>query len=156
MLLTTSRKPSQQTRSFCQKFKKALGCHYINRGKMNIQELLQKAREYNEILAIVFEKHGNPSRITFYNTRGQQTGYMTISVAIPKVLEARSTKKIKGPIKDIRLLKSLMPLKENDNDDFWSVEPAHGKYTMIIELYHKSKPTGFKIFIKRIHLEAGK
>jgi len=131
-----------------------MGCPYINRGKMNIREILEKAREYDEsTIAIVFEKHGNTSRITFYNTMGQQIGYITISTAIPKSLETRPTKKIKGRIGDIRLLKDLIPFEEGAGGDFWLLKPAHGKYTMILELYHGKKPTGFKIFIKKIHLE---
>ncbi|MDI9624784.1 MAG: ribosomal biosynthesis protein [Methanothermobacter sp.] len=154
MLLTTSRKPSQRTRSFCQKLKRSMGCPYINRGKMNIQEILQKTIEHGEsTLAIVSEKHGNPSKITFYNTRGQQIGYMTINVAIPKKLEAKPTKKIKGPIRNIRILKGLIPFEEDSGWDFWLVKPAYGKYEMIMELYHEKKPTGFKIFIKKIQLE---
>lgn len=154
MLITTSRKPSQRTRSFCQRLKKAMGYPYINRGKMNTREILQKAREYNEpTIAIVSEKHGNPSRITFYNKIGEEIGYMTISTAIPKSLETRPTRKIKGEIGDARLLEDLIPFEEGDGGDFWLVKPAHGKYTIILELYHRNKPTGFKIFIKKIHLE---
>jgi len=154
MLITTSRKPSQRTRSFCQKLKRALGYPYINRGKMNIQETLQKTREHKEsTLAIVSEKHGNPSKITFYNTKGEQIGYITINVTIPKTLETEPTKNIKGAIEKIKPLKKLIPFRENGGERFWIVKPAKGEYTAIIELYHGKKPSGLKIFIKKIHLE---
>jgi len=154
MLLTTSRKPSQRTRSFCQKLKRAIGCPYINRGKMNIQEILQKTIEHKEsTVAIVSEKRGNPSKITFYNINGEQIGYMTINVAIPKKLETEPTMNIKGAIENIKPLKKLIPFKENGGEHSWIVKPAKNKYTAILELYHEKKPSGLKIFIKKIHLE---
>ncbi|GBE55517.1 MAG TPA: hypothetical protein ENH28_01420 [Euryarchaeota archaeon] len=61
-LVTTSRKPSQRTRSFSRELARALEFTYFTRGKANlvyIYSLLQN----NKILVVVKEKRGNPSRI---------------------------------------------------------------------------------------------
>ena len=72
MLISTSRKPSQKTRKFCKNLAHATGSTSINRGKMNMRELLVKALELDEFnLAIVNEIKGNPSRITFYSNKGE-------------------------------------------------------------------------------------
>ena len=72
MLISTSRKPSQKTRKFCKNLAHATGSTSVNRGKMNMRELLVKALELDEFnLAIVNEIKGNPSRITFYSNKGE-------------------------------------------------------------------------------------
>ena len=81
MLISTSRKPSQKTRKFCRNFAHATDSTSINRGKMNMRELLLKALEEDEInLAIVNEIKGNPSRITFYSNKGDELLRILISV----------------------------------------------------------------------------
>ena len=66
MLISTSRKPSQKTRKFCKNLARCTGSVSVNRGKMNMRELLLKALEIEEFnLAIVNEIKGNPSRISF-------------------------------------------------------------------------------------------
>ena len=56
MLISTSRKPSQKTRKFCKNFARVTGSTSVNRGKMNMRELLLKALELEEInLAVVNE-----------------------------------------------------------------------------------------------------
>ena len=72
MLISTSRKPSQKTRKFCKNLAHATGSTSVNRGKMNMRELLLKALEIDEFnLAIVNEIKGNPSRISFYSNKGE-------------------------------------------------------------------------------------
>lgn len=71
MLISTSRKPSAKTRKFCKNFSHATGSNYVNRGKMNMRELLLKALEFKEDnIAVVNEVKGNPSKITFYDLEG--------------------------------------------------------------------------------------
>jgi U3 small nucleolar ribonucleoprotein protein IMP4 len=73
MLISTSRKPSQKTRKFCKNLARATGSTSVNRGKMNMRELLLKALEVDEFnLAIVNEIKGNPSKITFYSKMFQK------------------------------------------------------------------------------------
>jgi len=73
MLISTSRKPSQKTRKFCKNFAHATDSTSVNRGKMNMRELLLRALDEDEVnLAIVNEIKGNPSRITFYSNKGEE------------------------------------------------------------------------------------
>lgn len=84
MLITTSRKPSQRTRSFCKSFVRVLNSSYINRGKMSIRDVLIKSSElgYNKI-AVVSETKGNPSRIDFQDKDGEVILSMDVTVGIP-------------------------------------------------------------------------
>lgn len=84
MLITTSRKPSQRTRSFCKSFVRVLNSSYINRGKMSIRDVLIKSSElgYNKI-AVVSEMKGNPSRIDFHDEDGEVILSMDVTVGIP-------------------------------------------------------------------------
>ncbi|MCR5026568.1 MAG: ribonucleotide-diphosphate reductase subunit beta [Methanobrevibacter sp.] len=83
MLISTSRKPSQKTRKFCKNFARTTDSTSVNRGKMNMRELLLKALSEDEInLAIVNEIKGNPSRITFYSNKGDELLKVLISANI--------------------------------------------------------------------------
>ncbi len=133
-----------------------MGWYYINRGKMNMREVsLQAINHGKSRVAVVFEKHGNPNRITFYDTRGKQLGHVIMNVAIPKnTLRRKGTSTVKGDLENIRPILNLMSLTKNgDKTDFWLVKKASDDYISVIEFYHNNKPTGFKIFIKRVHVE---
>lgn len=67
MLISTSRKPSQNTRKFCKNLMHATGCEYINRGKSSIRDILLKSAVSGNSTALVYEIKGNPSKITFYS-----------------------------------------------------------------------------------------
>lgn len=65
MLITTSRKPSNRTRTFCKDLRAVVpGSLLMNRGKRDFQSLMDSAREngYSRVL-VVQESHGNPARI---------------------------------------------------------------------------------------------
>ncbi|MGB9938115.1 MAG: ribosomal biogenesis protein [Methanobacterium sp.] len=81
MFITTSRKPSSKTRTFCQSLIRALNAEYTNRGKMSFRDVLIKASEFN-IIAVVSQVKGNPSRIEFYDKKGELllTLYITESI----------------------------------------------------------------------------
>ncbi len=84
MLITTSRKPSQRTRSFCKSLVRVLNSSYINRGKMSIRDVLIKSSEigYDKI-AVVSEMKGNPNRIDFQDEEGEIILSMDVTVGIP-------------------------------------------------------------------------
>lgn len=81
MFITTSRKPSSKTRTFCQNFSRALNAAYTNRGKMSFRDVLVKASGFKTI-AVVSQVKGNPSRIEFFNEAGELllTLYITETV----------------------------------------------------------------------------
>ena len=83
MLISTSRKPSQKTRKFCKTLARVTDSTSVNRGKMNMRELLLKALEVDEYnLAIVNEIKGNPSRISFFSNKGELLLTILIGVTL--------------------------------------------------------------------------
>lgn len=67
MLLTTSRRTSQRTRTFCRELASLFPlCEYCNRGKKSVRDLLDYAllAGHDHIL-VVETKDGNPSRLAY-------------------------------------------------------------------------------------------
>jgi U3 small nucleolar ribonucleoprotein protein IMP4 len=83
MLITTSRKPSQRTRSFGRNLERVLNSKYVNRGKMSIRDVMIKSvqLEFNNTV-IISETKGNPSRIDLYDTDGKKTLSLDVTVSI--------------------------------------------------------------------------
>ena len=113
MSISTSRKPSQKTRKFCKNLAHATGSTSVNRGKMNMRELLLKALEVDEYnLAIVNEIKGNPSRISFYSNRGELM--LTILIGASEENEkmniAPSQLKIVSEVDQLNVLKDILDM----------------------------------------------
>ena len=124
MLISTSRKPSQKTRKFC----KNTGSTSVNRGKMNMRELLLKTLEVEEYnLAVVNEIKGNPSRISFYSNKGE----LLLSLLIGATLDnermniAPSKLKIVSEVDGLNVLSDILDLD--------LVESAQDNYILICE-----------------------
>ena len=110
MLISTSRKPSQKTRKFCKNFARLTDSTSVNRGKMNMRELLLKALEVDEYnLAIVNEIKGNPSRISFYSNKGELllTILIGASEATEKMNIAPSQLKIVSEVEELNCLSDI-------------------------------------------------
>ena len=113
MLISTSRKPSQKTRKFCKNLAHATGSTSVNRGKMNMRELLLKALEVDEYnLAIVNEIKGNPSRISFYSNRGELLLTLLIGASEEneKMNMAPSQLKIVSEVDQLNVLKDILDM----------------------------------------------
>ena len=113
MLISTSRKPSQKTRKFCKNLAHATGSTSVNRGKMNMRELLLKALEVDEFnLAIVNEIKGNPSRISFYSNKGELllTILIGASEGSEKMNIAPSQLKIVSKVDKLNVLSDILDL----------------------------------------------
>lgn len=83
MFITTSRKPSDKTRSFSRKLSRALTSEYVNRGKMSFRDVLIKASSIkSQNIAVISQMKGNPSRIEIFNENGEILITLYISVAI--------------------------------------------------------------------------
>lgn len=68
MLITTSRKPSQRTRTFCRGLERALKARCVNRGKMSLRDVFLKAKEMEaDMVVVVSERDGNPNLMDFYH-----------------------------------------------------------------------------------------
>ena len=100
MLISTSRKPSQKTRTFCKNFSHAFGFDYTNRGKSSLRDLLIKAKQLgHDSLVLVYQIKGNPSKLTFYDLEANEKLALLVSVNTtnerlhisPKDLKIRST-----------------------------------------------------------------
>ncbi|MBR2857854.1 ribonucleotide-diphosphate reductase subunit beta [bacterium] len=126
MLISTSRKPSQKTRKFCKTLAHATGSSSVNRGKMNMRELLLKALELKEVnLAIVNEIKGNPSKITFYSNKGEEL----LTILISEVLETEKLNIAPSNLKVVSEVEKLNVLSEIFS--FELVDSANENYILI-------------------------
>lgn len=155
MLISTSRKPSQKTRKFCKNLAHATGSNCVNRGKMNMRELLLKALEVDEFnLAVINEIKGNPSKITFYSNKGEVLLTLLISVNTTNERLNIAPSKLKV-ISKIEKLNTL-----SDIFDFELVNSAEENYILIsksddlvgkINFVNKfGDKTDFQINVKKI------
>jgi len=128
MLISTSRKPSQKTRKFCKVLARTTDSTSVNRGKMNMRELLLKALEVDEYnVAVVNEIKGNPSRISFYSNKGELLLTLLIGVTLEneKTNIAPSQLKIVSKVEELNVLSEIL--------DFDLVDSAEDNYILIAE-----------------------
>lgn len=98
----------------------------VNRGKMNMRELLLKALELDEFnLAIVNEIKGNPSKITFYSNKGEVLLVILISASIENetLNIAPSKLKIVSEVERLNALSEIL--------DIELVDKAEDNYILI-------------------------
>lgn len=60
MIVTTARKPSQKTRTFCKRLSRFTGWEYVTRGKSSLSSF------DGEDLLLVGESRGNPANFSFF------------------------------------------------------------------------------------------
>ncbi|MBS3070659.1 hypothetical protein J4220_04090 [Candidatus Micrarchaeota archaeon] len=66
LYVSTSRKPTQQTRILAKWLSRLFGGEYENRGKRSVAEIAARMREKGFARAVfVYEKHGNPHSLNF-------------------------------------------------------------------------------------------
>lgn len=120
MLISTSRKPSQKTRKFCKNLAHATDSTSVNRGKMNMRELLLKALDVDEYnLCVVNESKGNPSRISFYSNKGELLTTLLISVdnGDGRINIAPSQLKIVSEVDQLNVLSEILDIELVDKAD---------------------------------------
>ena len=156
MLISTSRKPSQKTRKFCKTLARTTGSTSVNRGKMNMRELLLKALEVDEVnLAIVNEIKGNPSKITFYSNKGEVLLVLLISVSMTnneKLNIAPSQLKIVSGFEELNVLSDIldMDIVERAEDNFIVIS-QHKDLVAKINFVNKfGEKLDFQINVKKI------
>ncbi|WP_178650661.1 Brix domain-containing protein [uncultured Methanobrevibacter sp.] len=160
MLISTSRKPSPKTRKFCKNFSHATGSTYVNRGKMNMRELLLRALEEDEVnLAVVNEIKGNPSKVTFYSNKGEILLVILITASLtnerlhilPKDLTVVSR------VKKLDIISKIFnfDLVDKDNSNYIFIDNGTDNLVATIEFVNKfGEKTEFKIKVRKI-LEEG-
>ena len=156
MLISTSRKPSQKTRKFCKNFSHATDSTSVNRGKMNMRELLLKALAEDEVnLAIVNEIKGNPSKITFYSNKGEELLSILISVSISNErLNIQPSKlKIVSEIGQLNCLSDILgyELVDKAEENYIYISSEDSDLIARISFINKFRDkTDFQINVKKI------
>ncbi|WP_298502126.1 Brix domain-containing protein [uncultured Methanobrevibacter sp.] len=158
MLISTSRKPSQKTRKFCKTLARVTDSTSVNRGKMNMRELLLKALEVDEFnLAIVNETKGNPSKITFYSNKGEVLLVIMISVVLEseKLNMAPSQLKVVSKIERLNVLSDILDfdLVDSAEDNCIVISDDENLVAKINFLNKFGDKLNFQINVKKI-LEA--
>lgn len=155
MLISTSRKPSQKTRKFCKNLAHATGSSSVNRGKMNMRELLLKALELDEFnLAIVNEIKGNPSRISFYSNKGELllTILIGASNGSGKINIAPSQLKIVSEVDKLNVLKDILDvdLVDKASENYMLISKSDDLVAKINFINKFGETTDFQINIKKL------
>lgn len=155
MLISTSRKPSQKTRKFCKNFAHATDSTSVNRGKMNMRELLLRALDEDEVnLAIVNEIKGNPSRITFYSNKGEELLIILISVSLSneRLHIAPSKLKVVSDVQDLNCLSDILgfELVDNAEDNYIHISQDDNLIAKINFINKFGDNTDFQINVKKI------
>ncbi|WP_407423271.1 ribonucleotide-diphosphate reductase subunit beta [Methanobrevibacter sp.] len=155
MLISTSRKPSQKTRKFCKTLARSTDSTSVNRGKMNMRELLLKALELDEFnLAIVNELKGNPSKITFYSNKGEVLLVILVSASVENetLNMAPSQLKIVSEVERLNVLSEILDMELVDKAEdncilISSSDDLVAKINFINKFGEKNK---FQINVKKI------
>ena len=156
MLISTSRKPSQKTRKFCKNLAHATDSTSVNRGKMNMRELLLRALDEDEInLAIVNEIKGNPSRITFYSNKGEVLVTVLISVTTTneRLNISPSKLKIVSEVQKLNCLSDILGFELVDKAEENYINITNGYDDLVAKINFINKfgdKTDFQINIKKI------
>ena len=155
MLISTSRKPSQKTRKFCKTLARTTDSTSVNRGKMNMRELLLKALELDEFnLAVVNEIKGNPSKITFYSNKGDILLVILIgaSLEFDKLNIAPSKLKIVSQVKKLDVLSEILDIELVDNaeDNYILISSDDDLIAKINFINKFGDKTNFQINVKKI------
>ncbi|MGF7118228.1 Brix domain-containing protein [Methanobacterium oryzae] len=161
MFITTSRKPSSRTRSFCQSLSRALNTAYVNRGKMSFRDVLVKASDSGyEKIAIVSQIKGNPSRIEIFDKNGEIRLFLKISMALFDLNGRVNPDKLRLRCEIDDLTDTFMDIldipksqEKTDNNLIW-IKKGDGENKALIEFYDKD---GFmrdpKIYVKNWRFE---
>lgn len=155
MLISTSRKPSQKTRKFCKNLAHATDSISVNRGKMNMRELLLKTIEVDEYnLAVVNEIKGNPSRISFYSNKGELLLTILIGVTLAKEKSdiAPSKLKLVSEVKELYVLSEILDLDLVDKaeDNYILVSKSDDSVARIHFINKFGDKREFQINVKKI------
>ncbi|MBR0370267.1 MAG: ribonucleotide-diphosphate reductase subunit beta [Methanobrevibacter sp.] len=156
MLISTSRKPSQKTRKFCKNLAHSTDSTSVNRGKMNMRELLLRALDEDEVnLAIVNEIKGNPSRITFYSNKGEVL--LTILISVTTTNErlniSPSQLKIVSEVQKLNCLSDILGFELVDEADANYIHITGGYEDLIAKINFINKfgdKLDFQINVKKI------
>jgi rRNA maturation protein Rpf1 len=95
LFVSTSRKPSAQTRKLARWLARLLGAGTENRGKRSVEEVMRRAaaRGFSRVL-FIHEAKGNPSELVF---RDENEGWLEPSIAVSGVVMPPEGKRARIP-----------------------------------------------------------
>lgn len=117
MLISTSRKPAQNTRKFCKNLMHATGSEYVNRGKSSIMDILLKSAVLgHNSTAFVYEIKGNPSKITFFSRAEKVLSILvTVNTQNTRLHINPKNLKVKCDVKELEIIADLLDAELDDN-----------------------------------------
>ena len=80
MILTTSRKPSQRTRSFVRDLERTLNLPYVQRGKLSLKDIF----EIDKHVLLIGEFKANPGTLVVYDVENEKRLSSFISVKLQR------------------------------------------------------------------------
>jgi U3 small nucleolar ribonucleoprotein protein IMP4 len=168
MLITTSRKPSQRTRTFCRGLERVIESRCINRGKMSLRDVFLKAKELGmNRVAVISEKDGNPNGMEVYKDGELYTTLkLTVDFSLPKGRMKKDKIRLRCEVdeleKPIREIFKI-PLEDSDKSDpEWKdsdcnlawIRSHKRKSTPVMEFHDvKGELTGPRIYIYQCKLQ---
>ncbi|MDR0911938.1 MAG: hypothetical protein LBM96_04965 [Methanobrevibacter sp.] len=73
MIISSSRKPADNTRIFCKNLSNTFGFKYISRGKSSLRDLGLKSEELGfKYLCLIYELKGMPSKLSIFTNDGKE------------------------------------------------------------------------------------
>lgn len=117
MYVTTSRKPTQHTRSLARAFAAFLGATCENRGKKSVNDVAARASKLGHSrFVIISEQHGNPSKMSFAEV-GVEWQWLDPEISFT----------IKGDIPKLRTLGKRVMLEAKGFEHLFDIPTATGK-----------------------------
>jgi U3 small nucleolar ribonucleoprotein protein IMP4 len=157
MLITTSRKPSQRTRTFCRGLERVIKARCINRGKMNIREVFLKAKKLRfDRVAVISERDGNPSGLDIY-LEGELiiSIKITVDLSVPRGKMKKNLTVLRCDLEDFKKRAVSIfavplenPQAKTEDNLIW-IKGTQKQYQGIIEFYDsKGLLNGPRIFLQ--------
>ncbi|VVB68025.1 putative Brix domain-containing ribosomal biogenesis protein [Candidatus Norongarragalina meridionalis] len=116
--VTTSRKPAPGTRSLARWLARFLGGECENRGKRSLAEIVERAEAAGfKRLLFVYESHGNPSELSFYEEGWLSPVLKIKSVELPEKKAGRITPGEIRIVAEDAMGKKMAPLFAVENSE---------------------------------------
>jgi U3 small nucleolar ribonucleoprotein protein IMP4 len=132
-----------------------LNAAYANRGKMSFRDVLIKASDF-KIIAVVSQVKGNPSRIEFYNQKGEILLTLYITEAVLNLKGRINPDKIVLRCEIDELTPKLLDILEinedqgSSNENLIWVKKGEGDIKAIFEFYGSyGSMVNPKIYVRR-------
>ncbi|MHC1635061.1 MAG: hypothetical protein ACXQTS_00335 [Candidatus Methanospirareceae archaeon] len=164
MLITTSRKPSRRTRTFCKELRDVIPKSFLlTRGKRNMEEVIDEATKRGaERLLIISERKGNPAEMRFMKVSPPQLIgclFVTVSLKADRGMKKKKAKVKKLGIKhrgveredieDIRFLFNISSSEESFTYLFLNRKEGALVIDFYIEEDNERVAIGPRIYVER-------